>query len=219
MIPIRDHNPTKSVPLVTTLLILINILVFLLEVSIPENNFQSFIFSYGAIPRKITAIREISGYGYTIFTSMFIHGNLLHIAGNMLYLWIFGNNVEDVLGKFRFLIFYLLSGIAAAYTHAISAPESNIPMIGASGAISGVLGAYLLLFPFARVDTLVIFFLFIRVIPLPAVMFLVLWFVYQFIGANFSGGGIAWFAHIGGFIAGIILIKLMPKKKRASIRF
>ena len=150
---------------------------------------------------------------------MFLHGGLLHIGGNMLYLWIFGNNIEDKLGHFRFLIFYLVSGIIASYAHAISSPSSNIPMIGASGAVSGVLGAYILLFPHARVHTLIFFGFFIQIVKIPALIVIGFWAIIQVINGILSQGllpqgGVAWFAHIGGFLTGLLTIKIWLPKRR-----
>jgi membrane associated rhomboid family serine protease len=151
----------------------------------------------------------------TIFTSMFLHGGLVHMAGNMLYLWIFGNNVEDSMSRTRFIFFYFLCGAAAAYSHAAANAASIVPMIGASGAVSGVLGAYLMLYPRTRVLTLVIFGFFIRTIEVPAMFVLGFWFVLQFLNALISAGtgqGIAWYAHVGGFVAGIVLIGLFKRR-------
>ncbi|MEW6601185.1 MAG: rhomboid family intramembrane serine protease [Nitrospirota bacterium] len=155
----------------------------------------------------------------TVFTSMFMHGGLLHIGFNMLYLWIFGNNIEDRLGAIRFIIFYLLSGVVAAYAHALTNSGSTVPMIGASGAVSGILGAYILLFPHARVHTLFFFIFFVQVIRLPAMIVIGFWIVIQFVNGLVSHGtgahgGIAWFAHIGGFVFGILMIKFFLKKRR-----
>ena len=143
---------------------------------------------------------------------MFVHGGFLHVAGNMLYLWIFGDNIEDRLGHFRFIVFYLLSGLIASLAHIIMLPNSTIPMIGASGAIAGVLGAYFLLYPRAHVLTLVFFFFFVDIIRIPALVFLGLWFVFQVLSSA-GGGGIAWYAHIGGFIGGAVLVKLFERKR------
>ena len=150
---------------------------------------------------------------------MFLHGGLLHIGGNMLYLWIFGNNIEDRLGHFRFLLFYLVSGIIASYAHALSAPSSTVPMIGASGAVAGVLGAYILLFPHARVHTLIFFGFFIQVIKIPALIVIGFWAIIQVINGILSQGllpqgGVAWFAHIGGFLTGLLTIKIWLPKRR-----
>ena len=151
----------------------------------------------------------------TVITSMFLHGGLLHVAGNMLYLWIFGNNVEDAMGRMRFVLFYLLCGFIAAYTHAFLVRTSATPMIGASGAISGVLGAYMLLYPRARVVTLVMLGFYLRTVEVPAVVVLGFWFAFQFLNAvllSGTGGGVAWYAHIGGFAAGVVLIGLFKRK-------
>jgi membrane associated rhomboid family serine protease len=151
---------------------------------------------------------------------MFLHGGLLHIGGNMLYLWIFGNNIEDRLGHFRFLLFYLVSGVIASYAYAISSPSSTVPMIGASGAVSGVLGAYMLLFPHARVHTLIFFGFFIQVVKIPALIVIGFWAIIQLVSGILSQGllhqgGVAWFAHIGGFLAGILTIKIWLPKRRS----
>jgi membrane associated rhomboid family serine protease len=177
---------------------------------------------FGAVPCRLTglcALDDAPAPIVTVFTSMFMHGGLFHIAGNMLYLWIFGDNVEDTLGHLRFLCLYLGSGIAAAATQVLLNPESRVPMVGASGAISGVLGAYLLLFPHASVLTLITFGFFIRFVHIPAVIVLGFWIVVQVISGLFTfsaagraageGGGVAWFAHIGGFVAGIVLLFLL----------
>jgi membrane associated rhomboid family serine protease len=186
-------------------------------------NSQNFVTAYGAIPFEITNQTDIHPIVhfpvfFTLFTSMFLHGGFLHIGGNLLYLWVFGDNVEDAMGSFRFLIFYLLCGVIASLTHISMEPNSLIPMIGASGAISGVLGAYLLLYPRAKVITLIIFFYFIRIIKLPALFVLSFWIVFQLLSGTLSlsdkagYGGVAWFAHIGGFLAGVILVSAFKKK-------
>lgn len=218
MIPIKDRNPTLSFPLVTVILIIVNIIVFLYELSLPGHLLKNFLLKYGAIPLEITSFIDINPTSpiplpFTMFTAMFLHGGFLHIAGNMLYLWIFGNNVEDNFGKKRFIIFYFTCGLFASTLHIIINPTSPLPMIGASGAISGVIGAYMLLYPFARVDTVVIFFIFIRIVPLPAFLFIILWFLMQLMGASSMSGNIAWFAHIGGFVAGIILTPFMRRRR------
>ena len=147
---------------------------------------------------------------------MFLHGSVLHLFGNMLFLWIFGNNIEDFLGPFRFVLFYFLSGLGASLTHIIFNPNSQVPMIGASGAIAGVLGAYLILYPGARVLTLVFLFFFIRIMPIPASFFLVVWFLAQVLNVGI-GGGVAWFAHIGGFLIGIALIVYSKRKRKKKV--
>lgn len=218
MIPLKDDNPTSTYPYVTIGLIALNILVFIYEVSM-GSDFGPFLNRYGAKPLFVLSMT--SPYGSplpftTVFTSMFLHGGLLHIVGNMLYLWIFGNNIEDSTGHFRFIIFYLLSGIIAVYTFSLVNPRSTTPMIGASGAVSGVLGAYLILFPRAKVLTLVPFGFYFQIIKVPAIFVLGLWILVQIISGAVSGsagGGVAWFAHIGGFVAGMILIGLFKKRK------
>ncbi len=224
MIPLYDELPTKRFPFMTVMLILINIFVFIHELFLgPE--LEGFVRQFGLIPYEITHFVDIPPPSLhpiflTIFTSMFLHGSLFHIFGNMLYFWIFGNNVEDVMGPFRFLVFYFLCGISAAFTQVIFSPNSVVPMIGASGAISGVLAAYFILFPYAKVYTLFWFFIFIRIIPIPAFFLLGFWFLVQLIsgisalGAQ-SSGGVAWFAHIGGFIAGLILVNIFKEDKRS----
>lgn len=223
MIPLRDINPTERFPIMTLLLVIANSMVFLYELTLGQSGGELFVSSYALIPARL-----FSGTGpndgslpvaATIFTSMFLHGGVLHIAGNMLYLWIFGNNVEDDTGRLRFILFYLLCGTVAALTHALVNRTSIIPMIGASGAVSGVLGAYLLLYPGARVVTLVFFGFYIRTVEIPAIIVLGSWFVIQFLSAlstSSSGGGIAWYAHVGGFVAGLVLIGLF---KRSDVSY
>ncbi|HEY4690479.1 MAG TPA: rhomboid family intramembrane serine protease [Anaerolineae bacterium] len=210
MIPLRDLNPTRRVPLVTVLLIGINVLVFLYEWSLSEGALNQFVFQFGMIPANITS--NLDQYGYTIFSSMFLHGDWLHIGSNLLYLWIFGNNVEDRLGPLRFILFYFITGVLAAGAQIAIGPDSTVPNIGASGAIAGVLGAYLVLFPNARVQTLIFWLYFIRIIEVSAVWLLGWWFLLQVLyGLGSLGleqtGGIAFFAHIGGFVAGWLLIR------------
>lgn len=220
MIPIKDINPTERFPAVTVLFIIINCAVFIYEVLLgPEG--ESFIAAFALIPRSLFSHPlEMQGAipaGMTLFTSMFLHGGFVHVGGNMLYLWIFGNNVEDSMGRIRFVIFYFLCGVIAAYSHAAANAASIVPMIGASGAVSGVLGAYLLLYPRARVLTLIILGFFIRTIEVPALVVLGSWFLLQFLNAFISSGtgqGVAWYAHIGGFAAGIMLIGLFKKRNR-----
>lgn len=176
-----------------------------------------FVLRAGAVPYEITHFVDIYPWALippplTLFSAMFVHGGLLHVGGNMLYLWIFGDNIEDRLGHFRFFIFYVLVGLIAGLTHIIMLPDSTLPMIGASGAIAGVLGAYFLLYPRAHVLTLVFFFFFVDVVRIPAVIFLGLWFILQLLSSG-AGGGIAWYAHIGGFLGGMALVKLFEKRR------
>jgi membrane associated rhomboid family serine protease len=223
VIPLRDINPTERFSIVTLLLVIANTAVFLYELTLGKTGGELFVSSYALIPARLFSVSVPSGgplpAAVTVLTSMFLHGGIPHIAGNMLYLWIFGNNIEDDTGRLRFVLFYLLCGTAAAMTHALANKASIVPMIGASGAISGVLGAYLLLYPRARVVTLVFFGFYIRTLELPAMIVLGSWFVIQFLSAlsaSSSGGGIAWYAHIGGFVAGMMLIGLF---KRSDVSF
>jgi len=218
MFPIYDDIPTKRFPLITVIIISCNIIVFLWQSLIP-NGHNIFVYFLGLIPYEVTHNMEIYADGpaliySTVFTSIFVHGSFLHLAGNMLFLWIFGNNVEDYFGRINFVIFYLICGIASAFAQVIININSTIPMIGASGAIAGTLGAYLVLYPRAKVNTIVIFGFFIRMIKIPATIVLGFWIIYQFfygvssLAARPGEGGTAWFAHIGGFIAGFLLVKL-----------
>ncbi len=215
-IPLKDENPTSRFPYVTVFFIGLNILIFFYQILSPQG-LQYYVYKMGAIPYEITHFKTLSFFPrisppLSLITSMFLHGGLFHLFGNMLYLWIFGNNIEDFLGPIRFVLFYLFSGLGASLTHIIFNPNSQVPMIGASGAIAGVLGAYLILYPGAKVLTLVFLFFFIRILPIPAAVILGLWFLAQVLNIGL-GGGVAWFAHIGGFLIGIGLIKIYSKKK------
>jgi membrane associated rhomboid family serine protease len=235
MIPLKDDVPSRSLPIVTFVLIGLNVAAYVYQLSLGlavdaagRAAADAFIFEFGATPCRLTATCDRGDFPspyVTVFTSMFLHGSPLHVGGNMLYLWIFGDNVEDTLGHGRFLLFYLLSGAAAAAAQTITSPTSTIPMIGASGAVSGVLGAYLLLFPYATILTLMIFGFFVRSVHIPAVIVLGFWIVLQLINgwltvsASAMGrgesGGVAWFAHIGGFLAGMLLLLLFrPRPSR-----
>jgi membrane associated rhomboid family serine protease len=211
MIPLKDENPTKNFPLITIIFIVSNTLIFLYQISQPMRTIEIFS-SFGLIPVQLIEA-PISTYP-TIYSSMFLHSGIGHLAGNMLYLWIFGNNIEDFLGRLRFLIFYLICGTLASMGHILTDLQSNIPMVGASGAISGILGAYLVLFPFARVKTLVFLGFLITIIRVPAIILLVIWILVQvFSGVVAGDGSVAWFAHIGGFISGMLLILPFQKIK------
>lgn len=217
MIPIKDDIPSRSFPLANTFIIVVNCLAFLFEVSLGHQA-QALIVQFGIIPRRILS-SGLSDWG-TILSSMFLHGGWAHILGNMLYLYIFGDNVEDALGHFRYLLFYLCCGFGAAWAQILSAPNSIVPMVGASGAIAGVLGAYFVLFPRAGVLTLVPLGFFLQVVRIPAVIVLGFWIVIQFFSglasiplAQAAGGGVAWFAHIGGFISGLILVRIFAAGK------
>ncbi len=220
MIPIRDHNPTRGRPTVTLGLIIANVLLFLFEFSLDPRQLQAFFEAYAIIPRELATM--FSAELHTLVTSQFLHGGWLHLLGNMIYLWIFGDNLEEQLGHIRFLLFYLLTGFIAGLAQVIIEPSSAIPIVGASGAIAGVLGGYLLLYPLAQVTTLIPIFIFVRV-QLPAIVVLGFWFVTQFFSGVTSigmptetSGGVAFFAHIGGFIAGFALVRLFGRKQAQS---
>ena len=252
MIPIKDENPVSSTPIITIIIIAINILVFLTEPlfeSGPDAQFQEakYFVCQASIPYEVThgeriadarargiefedridnAFAEIQRIScpkknvwLSILVSMFLHGSILHIAGNMLFLWVFGNNVEDRLGKGKFIAFYLLSGVAATYAQSYVFPSSATPLVGASGAVAGILGAYLLMFPRARIRSLVILVIFITMIELPASIVIGLWFVMQLVssvGSVAADTGVAYMAHVGGFLAGMILLLIFrPKPQRA----
>lgn len=214
MIPIHDDNPTTLRPFVTVGLIVLCVLVFLWQLGLPEADRERVIYALGLTPAvlfgHVALPPELAWVSpeMSLITSMFVHGGLLHLGGNMLYLWIFGNNVEDAMGHGRFVVFYLLCGVAAALAQAGLAPQSQVPMVGASGAIGGVLGAYLLLHPRAMILVVVPIFFYIQMIRVPAFLVLGLWFLLQFLGTAevTEGGGIAYGAHIGGFLAGMALI-------------
>lgn len=212
MIPLRDLNPTRRFPIVTLALIATNILVFLYELNLGDPALYRLIRSAGVIPYEVTHGLN-PAVARDFITSMFLHGGWMHLLSNMLYLWIFGNNIEDILSPFRFLLFYLLCGIVASLAQVFVHPDAYIPTVGASGAIAGVLGAYLVRFPTARVQSVVFFFYFIRFVEIPAIFVLGFWFILQFFNGLAAldvpqAGGIAYFAHIGGFVAGVALIFL-----------
>lgn len=206
MFPIRDHNPSGRTPYVTYFLMAANVAIFLSYVGIMQDArlINGFWLDWALIPARLD-----HGQGsYTLMSSMFLHGGWMHLAGNMLFLFIFGDNVEDEMGHVGYLLFYLAAGAAAGWAQYLSEPLSNVPTVGASGAIAGVMGAYLLLFPKAKVDILIIFIVFFRIFPIPAWIMLALWFALQFAGgltADVTAGGVAYWAHAGGFIAGMIL--------------
>ena len=223
MIPIKDLNPSRSTPVVTILIIVACSLIFTYEVLLPPSYREIFIRMFAAIPYEIMNGLDIpppdplTPYG-NLFSYQYLHGGLLHIFGNMLFLWVFGDNVEDRLGKVKYFLFYTFCGIVAALIQSIVSPDSTIPLIGASGAISGVLGAYAVLFPRAQIVTLIFIFFFVDVIVLPALLWIGIWFLIQFISAlisinHLSMGGVAWFAHIGGFLTGVLLTKLFVLRK------
>lgn len=237
MIPLRDNIPTKSFPVVSVLLIVANVLVFLADqatgqmqtvraytpdgIPVRVHHFEGGLSAaYAMIPAHVT--QSLSTQWYTIFTSMFLHANWLHIGGNMLYLWIFGNNVEDALGKVRFLLFYLACGVAAAAAHIFTAANSGTPTVGASGAVAGLMGAYLILYPQARILSVVPIVFVSTLMEVPAIIVVGLWALLQFVNATMlgggmmQGGGVAYMAHVGGFVAGMILIMLLGGRKLAQ---
>jgi membrane associated rhomboid family serine protease len=211
MFPLRDTQPSYSRPVVTVFLIAVNILVFLFEISLDPYSLNSFIALYGVTPDRF--------HWVDVLTSMFLHGGWMHVLGNMWFLWIFGDNVEDILGHAKFLLFYLLCGVVAALVHVFFNPLSRVPTVGASGAIAGVMGAYMVKFPRARILTLAFIFVFVTTFEVPAVVMLAYWFFIQLFSgvgtvgySHLSEGGTAWFAHVGGFVAGIALIYLLGTK-------
>jgi membrane associated rhomboid family serine protease len=253
VIPLRDNLPTSRTPIVTIALIAANVLAYFLwqrgglHLGSPpasDAHYQENLIRYASIPFEIThpgkqcvpsqtgAFVCSTAFGHrfdlpptwlTVLTSMFMHGGLLHLGGNMLFLWIFGNNVEDSMGRVKFLIFYLLAGLAATALQVIVGPDSRVPNLGASGAIAGVLAGYLVLFPRARVATVVFIVFFFTIIELPAMIFLVIWFAQQALFGYFDltdprggGGGVAYFAHIGGFVFGLLAVKLVADQARAQ---
>ena len=217
MIPIRDENPTRRIPFVNYALIAINVLVFLWQVSLGSYG-DVALYNMALIPLNVTNGLDL-GDARAILTSMFMHAGLMHLLGNMLYLWIFGDNVEDVLGHFRYLIFYLLGGVAASVTHIVLYPSSTVPTVGASGAIAATLGAYLLLFPQRRVVTIIPLGFFLQIARLPAILVLGMWFLLQlFEGTLALGltqlGGVAFWAHIGGFVYGMLIGPLLRRSNQ-----
>jgi len=211
MIPLRDIIPSRTTPVVTIALITINVLVFLYELSLGRA-VDAFTLYWGLVPAAFSWV--------AVFTSMFLHGGFLHVGGNMLYLWIFGDNVEDRLGHGRFVAFYLLCGLAAALAQTFVSPSSQVPMVGASGAIAGVMGAYFVMYPHSRIVTLIPFF-FLQVVEVPAIFFLGIWFLMQFLSGVGSiaqvqagTGGVAFWAHVAGFVAGVVGGLLMQRPER-----
>ena len=218
MIPLRDVIPTRTTPHVTITLVVVNVLVFLYQLSLGEAANQ-FVFEYGLVPAYFAWVN--------VLTSMFLHGGLMHAGGNMLYLWIFGDNVEDRMGHGRFLVFYLLCGVAAALAQTMINPNSAIPMVGASGAIAGVMGAYFVLHPHSRIVTLLPLGFFTQIVEIPAIFYLGFWFLLQFLsglgsladsGAR-SGGGVAFWAHIAGFAAGLVGVFLFRRPERERVEW
>ena len=217
MIPLRSTERVYSKALATGILIALNVLIFLYQATLDEYRLTGFVETWGIVPD------EISGHLYALLTSMFLHGGWLHLLGNMLFLWVFGRNVEDLIGSGRFAGFYLGCGLVAGIVQVIASPYSRVPTIGASGAIAGVMGAYLIKFPRSRIVTLIPIFIFITTMEIPAAFLLLWWFVIQLLSGfgslaqtDYTGGGVAWFAHVGGFVAGMLLIRMFPARKRWS---
>ena len=213
MIPLRSSERVYSRTAVTGILIALNTVVFLYQNTLSYYRLNQFVTDWGIVPDNLRLI--------SLLTSMFLHGGWLHLLGNMLFLWVFGRNLEDLVGGARFLIFYLLCGVASGVVQVLASPHIPYPTIGASGAIAGVMGAYLIKFPRSQIDTLVLLLVFFTRLAIPAPFYLLLWFAMQFLNGfesigdrNYTGGGVAYFAHIGGFIAGIVLIRLFPSRQR-----
>ncbi len=206
MLPIRDHNPSGRTPYVTYALIAINVVIFISywHLFSDARAINGFFDDWAIIPQRVSQSGDYGG----LFTSMFLHGGLMHLGGNMLFLWIFGDNIEDEMGHLPFLLFYLAAGIGAGLVHVLSAPGSLVPTVGASGAIAGVMGSYLLLYPKAKVDIFLFFVIFFRILPIPAWIMLGVWFGLQLfngVGADPAAGGVAYWAHAGGFVIGGLL--------------
>lgn len=230
MIPLRDANPSRTTPLVNYSIILICIAVFLNELMLGRH-LEAFLFQFGLVPAKVTHPEIRHHFSFTeqllpFFSSMFLHGGWLHLIGNMWVLYIFGDNVESELGHGRYALFYLLCGFAAAAIQVITNPSSNVPTIGASGAIGGVMGAYFLLYPKARILTLIPIFFFFSLIEVPAYVFLGFWFLLQFFSGTFSlisrteqYSGIAWWAHVGGFLGGVVLLYVFRGRSKRRSRW
>lgn len=236
LLPIKDYNPTKRTAYITIFFICINIAVFLYQAVLSGKSLNYHIATSAMVPYEVTHFqnadiplgqdrfgrvvyfreRDINPF-VSILTSIFMHGSFLHLLGNMLFLWIFGNNIEDYLGKMMFIFFYLACGVGASLIHILFNFNSLIPVIGASGAVSGVMGAYLILYPNTKVRTLVFLFFLVTFVDIPAFVFLIVWFIFQFFYAG-SQSGIAWLAHVGGFVLGILLIKMMQRRPRIRVR-
>jgi membrane associated rhomboid family serine protease len=227
MIPLKDDIPTSHRPVVTVALIAVNVAVYLYQFALGPH-VEAFIWEFGAVPWELVHFEEVTPAHaapivLTIFTSMFLHGGFLHLGSNMLFLWIFGNNVEDKLGRLQFLLFYLVSGVVAVLTFVLTSPNAQVPLVGASGAVAGLLGVYVVAYPRARVLTLIWVFFFVRLVWLPAVFFLGAWFVLQLLyglptlGAA-GASGVAYFAHIGGFVFGLAYCRFWCKRRGGFIR-
>lgn len=216
MLPLRDINPRRRLPIMTIVLIALNVIVFAYEFMLSETGLESLIYNWGLIPYQLTALQPTAFV--RVLTSMFLHGGVMHLLSNMLYLWIFGDNIESAMGSLAFLVFYLLCGVGAGLGQVMASPSSEVPMVGASGAISGVLGAYLVLYPRVQVETLLLLGYFVRLVRLPAIVVLGFWIVLQLFSgvlslSEASTGGVAFFAHVGGFVAGVLLVFLFRRRR------
>jgi len=236
LLPIKDYNPTKRTAYITIIIICINTAVFLSQAVLSDKPLEYHIATAALVPYEVTHLKNVEiplgrdMFGRVVYfsgreidpilsilTSMFMHGSFLHLLGNMLFLWIFGNNIEDYLGRIRFIFFYLICGAGSSLIHVLFNINSLVPVIGASGAVSGVMGAYLVLYPYEKIRTLVFLFILITFVDVPAFVFLIVWFVFQFFYAG-SQSGIAWLAHVGGFLLGILLIKVMQRRPRIHVK-
>lgn len=222
MLPLRDDVPTRSTPYLILGIIGLNLAVFLYQVWLSPQREEMLIYDLGVVPAWLTGLAahgpppDFLPRPLTLVTSMFLHADFLHLGGNMLYLWIFGNNVEDALGPARYALFYLAGGVLAGLAHVLTSPGSPVPTIGASGAVAANLGAYFLLYPRAKVSVLLWFFLFVQVVRVPAVVLLGLWLAMQLLGLGGTGvANVAWAAHIGGFVAGLVLVRLLLPRPTA----
>ncbi|MFH1017366.1 MAG: rhomboid family intramembrane serine protease [Pseudomonadota bacterium] len=219
MIPLRDDRTPGRFPAVTVLIITVNVAVFVYQVFFGRLSFDAYIETLGLIPTRVSALwRGVQLHQgvpplLTVFTAMFMHGGFLHILGNMWFLWIFGGNVEGALGRSRFVLFYLITGVISFLAHVAVHPMSHVPLVGASGAIAGILGAYFVLFPTNRILTLIPIFFFVTTVRIPAAFFLGIWFLMQFLYSS-MGGQVAWWAHIGGFVSGMILVRFFLPRRR-----
>lgn len=221
MIPLKDENATEYKPVVTVLLIISCVVVYFFQSTLSQEALIELYNKFGVVPVRFMSLEApLTDTLLSGFTYMFLHGNLLHLLGNMLYLWIFGNNIEDRLGHIGFSVFYVICGFSAAFAQSVFNAQSSIPLVGASGAIAGVLGSYLILFPRARIITLVILFFFVTTVALPAFFVIIVWFLLQLLLSIMTLGGkassVAYLAHVGGFLSGLFLIFIFPKRKQRT---
>lgn len=226
MIPLRDANPSSTRPVVTVAIIVLNALAFFYELALSQPQLERLMFTMGMIPARVLLFParpdiSLADAFLPMFSSMFLHGGWMHLIGNMWFLWIFGDNVEDHLGHVRYGLFYVVCGLGAGLAHTVFNLNSTIPTIGASGAVAGVLGAYFLLYPMHRVVTLIPIFFYFTFIELPAAVVLLFWFALQFLRGAVSigsqSGGVAWWAHVGGFVIGVVLVKVLGRRRRVSL--